>query len=70
MQEGYFVALDKVDQLGYFIEIENRKENDSIEVRNSELIQIVQGLGLDINKRNREGYSNMLYRKIMRKDSV
>ena len=63
-EDGYFIALDKVDKLGYFIEIENRNIEDSIEMRNKGLLNFIRSLNLDINKRNNEGYSNMLYRII------
>lgn len=59
----YHVAFDEVKDLGYFLEIENRNEKAKISERNQELKALVYQLGLDINKRNQEGYSNMLYRK-------
>lgn len=61
-EDGYFIALDKVNKLGYFIEIENRNIGDTIEDRNKGLLDFVKLLNLDINMRNSEGYSNMLYR--------
>ena len=46
-----------------FIEVENKNENETVENRNKELLQFIDKMNLDINRRNREGYSNMLYRK-------
>ena len=60
---GFLVALDKVEDLGFFIEIENKNESDVIEKRNQDLIKFVEELQIDILKRNTEGYSNMMYRK-------
>ena len=62
-QNDYFIALDHVKELGYFIEIENTNEQKSIEIRNCDLLNVIQKLGLNIHRRNQEGYSNMLYRK-------
>lgn len=59
----YMIALDKVEGLGWFIEVENKNENETVENRNKELLQFIDKMNLDINRRNREGYSNMLYRK-------
>lgn len=60
---GFLIALDKVVNLGFFIEIENRNESDSLENRNQHLVEFVQQLRLDISRRNTEGYSNMMFRK-------
>lgn len=60
---GFLIALDKVSNLGFFIEIENRNEFDTIENRNQHLMEFIQQLKLDISKRNTEGYSNMMFRK-------
>lgn len=62
-EDVYLVALDKVEGLGYFLEIEHKDEQVSIETRNAELVGLVKKLCLDINRQNKEGYSNMLYRK-------
>lgn len=60
---GFLIALDKVVDLGYFVEIENQNEFDELEKRNRDLIDYICQLGLDISKRNKEGYSNMIFRK-------
>lgn len=62
-QDNYLVALDVVENLGYFIEIENKNEKDTIEKRNYDLVKVAKTFGLDLSKRNTEGYSNMLYKK-------
>ncbi len=61
-RDGYDIALDKVDKLGFFIEIENKNVEDTIEMRNQGLLNLIKKLELDLNARNSEGYSNMLYR--------
>lgn len=61
---GFVIALDKVRNLGYFIEIENHNEDQDLENSNKCLIEFVQKLELDISRRNTEGYSNMLFRKV------
>lgn len=60
---GFLVALDKVVDLGYFVEIENQNESDALEKRNRDLLDFVRQLGLDTSNRNEEGYSNMLFKK-------
>lgn len=57
------VALDKVKNLGCFIEIENINEFETLENRNQALIEFAKELSLDISQRNIEGYSNMMFRK-------
>lgn len=54
-QDNYLVALDIVENLGYFIEIENRNERDTIEKRNYDLVEVAKRFGLDLSKRNIEG---------------
>lgn len=63
LKTGFLVALDIVDGLGYFIEIENCNETDALEKRNRDLYQFIEYLGINIEHRNTEGYSNMLFRK-------
>ena len=62
-ETGFMIALDKVVDLGFFVEIENCNETDSLKKRNQDLISVVEQLHLDTAMRNTEGYSNMLYRK-------
>ena len=60
--DKYNIALDKIDKLGFFIEIENTNVRDGVEKRNKDLLDLIKKLELDLNARNYEGYSNMLYR--------
>lgn len=60
---GFLIALDKVKNLGYFVEIENHNESDTLEKRNQSLVNFIQKLEIDITQRNMEGYSNMMFRK-------
>lgn len=62
-ETGFLIAFDKVKELGFFVEIENQNEFDTLEKRNQDLLNFVQHLHLDITRRNTEGYSNMLFRK-------
>lgn len=63
LETGFLVALDKVQNLGYFIEVENCNENDELEKRNQDLYVFVQQLQVDLTHRNTEGYSNMIFRR-------
>ncbi len=60
---GFVIALDKVVNLGFFIEIENHNEFDTLENRNRQLIEFIKQLELDVSQRNIEGYSNMIFRR-------
>lgn len=61
---GFLIALDSVKNLGFFIEVENVNESETVQKRNLDLERYVSGLDLSLAKRNTEGYSNMLYRKL------
>lgn len=63
-RNGFLIALDSVKNLGFFIEVENANESDSIQKRNLDLERYVCGLGLNMARRNTEGYSNMLYKQL------
>lgn len=65
-QDIFEISLDKVKDLGYFIEIEVKDDNLSIDEANKKLKDLVLLLGLDISKRNLDGYANMLYSKLVR----
>lgn len=65
-QDIFEISLDKVKDLGYFIEIEVKDDNLSIDEANKKLKDLVLLLGLDISKRNLDGYANMLYSKLKR----
>ncbi|MFI3165676.1 MAG: class IV adenylate cyclase [Bacillota bacterium] len=58
------IALDKVKNLGYFIEIECDKKDLSVEESNRLVYGVVEELELNTANKNNEGYSNLLYKKI------
>lgn len=60
----YEICLDKVKDLGYFIEIEINSDKYNIQEANKKLLEMAMELKLDISKRNLEGYSNLMYKKI------
>jgi adenylate cyclase, class 2 len=57
------ICLDEVDELGYFIEIEVKKEFGSIETANKKLIDFATEMGIDVSKRNYRGYPFLLMEK-------
>lgn len=62
IKNNILVALDHVKDLGYFIELENHDESEELELRNRCLLNLLRELGIDSEKRNSEGYSNMMFR--------
>ncbi len=52
----YEVALDYVDNLGYFIEIEVKKYNDNAIKEYDNLIKIAKNLNLNLNNIDKRGY--------------
>ncbi len=63
LEELYKVSLDKVKNLGFFIEIEVIDKNMSYKDAGTCLKNIVEKLDLSGNTVNKEGYSNMMYQK-------
>jgi len=57
------VALDKVDELGYFVEIEVKKGFESIEIANKKLLEFAKQMGVDTSNRNYRGYPFLLLEK-------
>lgn len=57
------ISLDKVENLGYFIEIETYDKNLPIKEANKLLLNFVKEMNLDITKRNLKGYSYLIYEK-------
>jgi adenylate cyclase class 2 len=55
-QDKFEVALDKVKDLGYYIEIETTKDFDSIEQAREELFKFAKELQLDTTKVDNNGY--------------
>ena len=58
------ISLDKVENLGYFIEIEVIDKKISIKESNDLLIEIINEMNLDMRKRNLKGYSYLMYEKM------
>lgn len=56
-------SLDKVEGLGYFIEIEMYDKNIPIKEANRLLLEFIKEMDLDITKRNLKGYSYLMYDK-------
>ena len=65
-QDKYEVSLDKVDNLGYFIEIEIYDKNIPIKEANQLILDFVKEMGLDITKRNLKGYSYLMYDRLIK----
>ena len=61
------ISLDKVKDLGYFIEIEIYDKNIPVNEANQLLLNLVKELNLDITRRNLKGYSYLMYDKLNRK---
>ena len=61
--DEFEVSLDIVEELGWFIEIEVKKDFGSIEVANQKLLEFATQMGLDTTKRNFRGYPYLLLEK-------
>ncbi len=61
--DEFEISLDKVEELGYFIEIEAKKDFGGIEKTNQELLDFATRMGVDTSKRNYRGYPFMLLEK-------
>lgn len=61
------VSLDRVEGLGFFIEIEIYDKNIPIKEANQLLLEFIKEMNLDITRRNLKGYSYLMYDKIMKK---
>ncbi len=61
------ISLDKVKDLGYFVEIEVYDKNIPINEANQLLLNFVKELNLDITRRNLKGYSYLMYDKLNNK---
>lgn len=63
--QGIFeISLDKVTDLGYFIEVEVKDSTLSVSAANQKLKELISSLGLSFSSRNLDGYANMLYEKL------
>lgn len=68
-QNIFEISLDNVQDLGYFIEIEVKDDNLSVSDANIKLKELISFLDLSFSSRNLDGYANMLYEKIKKKNS-
>ena len=57
------ISMDKVEDLGFFIEIEVKKDFGSIEKSNKKLLEFANRMGVDTSKRNYRGYPFLLLEK-------
>lgn len=62
-QDKYEVALDQVQKLGYFIEIEIKKYQSNIMEEYDSLLKVAQSLHLNLNNIDRRGYPYYLLEK-------
>lgn len=61
------IALDRVENLGFFIEIEICDKTIPIKKANQLLREYIKKMGLDITKRNQKGYSNLMYERLYKR---
>jgi len=62
-RDEFEVALDKVKELGLFIEIEAIKDIGSIEETRKKLFEFAENIGIDISKTDKRGYPYLLMKK-------
>ena len=63
-QDIFEISLDKVTDLGYFIELEIKDDSLSVYDANTKLKDLVTSFDLSLTSRNLEGYATMLYQKL------
>ena len=63
-QDIFEISLDKVTDLGYFIELEIKDDSLSVYDANTKLKDLVTSFDLSLISRNLEGYATMLYQKL------
>ena len=61
--DEFEIALDKVKDLGLFIEIEAIKDFGSVEETREKLFEFAKNLGIDITKTDKRGYPYLLMKK-------
>ena len=59
-QGKYEIGLDEVENLGYFIEIENKKYEKPILEEYDELISTASNLNINLNNITKKGYPHIL----------
>jgi len=57
------ISLDKVKEIGYFIEIEVIKDFGNVEITREKLFEFAKNLGIDISKIDKWGYPFLLMKK-------
>jgi adenylate cyclase class 2 len=62
-KDEFEIALDKVKELGYFIEIEAVKDFGNVEKTRERLFEFARKLGIDISRIDKRGYPFLLMRK-------
>lgn len=61
--DEFEICLDEVEDLGFFIEIEVKKDFGSIELANQKLNEFATNMGIDVSSRNYRGYPFLLMEK-------
>jgi adenylate cyclase class 2 len=61
--DEFEIVLDKVKDLGFFIEIEAIKDFGSIENTREKLFEFAKNLGIDVSKTDKRGYPYLLMKK-------
>ena len=61
--DEFEIALDKVKELGHFMEIEAIKFFGSVEATREKLFEFAKNLGIDISKTDKRGYPYLLMKK-------
>ncbi len=61
------ISLNKVQDFGYFMEIEVKDVTLFTSVANQKLKELISSLGLNFFSRNLNGYANMFYEKLYQK---
>jgi len=62
-EDGFEIALDKVKELGHFIEIETKKDFGSVEEARKKLFMLAKKLGIDTSNPDKRGYPYVLMQK-------
>jgi adenylate cyclase class 2 len=57
------IALDKVEELGFFIEIESTENLADVDKTRKKLFKFAESLGLDVSKADKRGYPYLLMEK-------
>ena len=63
-QDIFEISLDKVTDLGYFIELEIKDDSLSFYNKNTKIKNLVTSFDLSLTNRNLECYATMLYQKL------